>query len=95
MALLDDIKLSLRVSSPTVDSEVDALIKAAIADMKRVGVDEELLSEKNPHPLVRMAITCYAKANFGFDNSDATRFYGIYRQTVCDLMNSAPSFQEE
>ena len=88
MALIDDIKLSLRVSSPAADVEVAALIEAAISDMRRVGVDEQLLNKKKMHPLTKMAVICYCKANFGYDNAEAERFYTIYRQTVCDLMNS-------
>lgn len=91
MALLDDIKVSLRLSSNALDSEVSSLIYAAVADMRRVGIAEELLDLANPHPLVRMAITCYAKANFGYDNDEATRFQESYRQIVCDLMNSKHS----
>lgn len=95
MSLRDDIKVSLRVSSVAVDTEVDALISAAVSDMRRVGVHEELLDTENPHPLVRMAITCYAKAAFGYDNSEAPRFQESYRQIVCDLMNSSWSMCEE
>lgn len=95
MSLRDDIKVSLRVNSTVVDTEVDALISAALADMRRVGVSDEFLDTSNPHPLVRMAITCYAKAAFGYDNSEATRFQESYRQIVCDLMNSTWSMGKE
>lgn len=95
MALRDDIKTSLRVSSDKVDAEVDALIFAAFADMRRVGVGESLLDEADPHPLVRMAVMCYAKASFGYDNSEAPRFQESYRQIVCDLMNSKGSMERE
>lgn len=67
------------------------LIDAAKADMIRVGVDETLVNpddETAIAPLVKQAIACYCKANFGYDNSEATRFYRTYKQTVCDLMNS-------
>lgn len=94
MALRDDIKTSLRVSSDKVDAEVDALICAAFADMRRVGVGEALLKEDDPHPLVRMAVMCYAKAAFGYDNSEAPRFQESYRQIVCDLMNSKGSMEK-
>lgn len=91
MALLDDIKMVLRVRTDALDAEVAMLIDAAKADMIRVGVREELVNPKSEsamNPLVKQAIALYAKANFGFDNGEAERFNSSYRQTVCDLMNS-------
>ncbi len=92
MAFKDDIKLMLRIKSDAFDSEVEMLIDAAKADMVRVGVREELVNpqdERSMNPLVKQAISCYAKARFGYDNSEATRFDRSYHQTVTDLMNSA------
>ena len=84
--------MMLRIKSDAFDSEVEMLIDAAKADMVRVGVREELVNphdERDMSPLVKQAIACYSKANFGYDNDDARRFNASYRQTVCDLMNSA------
>lgn len=86
MAFLDDIKVSLRISSSEFDSEVEMLVAAAKADMKRVGIREEVVHESNP--LVKMAITCYVKAHFGYDNPERTELDSSYRQIVCDLLNS-------
>lgn len=89
MSLRDDVKICLRTSSGKLDAEVDMVIAAAIADMKRVGIDESALSEESMSPLAKMAVVLYAKANFGYDNDEATRFQESYRQTVVDLMNSS------
>lgn len=86
MALIDDMKLILRVSNNAYDIEVQMCIDSAIADMKRVGIREEVISSDNP--LVRQAIACYCKANFGFDNEEAGRFTQSYIQTVTDLLHS-------
>jgi len=89
--LLDDIRLITRTSTTALDSELSMLIEAAKADMIRVGVREELVNpddDADIDPLVKQAIACYCKANFGYDNSEARRFNQSYRQTVCDLMNS-------
>lgn len=91
MALFDDIKTVLRVKSNALDSEVSMLIEAAKADMVRVGVRPELVNPDDDgdiNPLVKQAIACYAKASFGYDNNEASRFARAYRQTVTDLMNS-------
>lgn len=90
MALLDDIKMVLRVKADAFDAEVSMLIGAAKADMLRVGIREELVNPSDGEiaPLAKQAIACYCKANFGYDNDEAGRFNAAYRQTVCDLMNS-------
>ena len=94
MALIDDIKVSLRVTSDVYDSEIRVLIDAARYDMERVGVDPSLLA-LNPRTqdldngFVKQAVRCYAKAHFGYDNAEAERFDGSYRRIVCDLMNSS------
>lgn len=86
MALIDEVKVALRVKSPATDPEIHALVEAAFADMARVGVDGELLDRDNPNALVKSAILCFCKARYGYDNEDAARFEAAYRQTVIDLM---------
>lgn len=88
MSLHDDVKVALRVTSDKMDPEVDILIAAALADMERIGVRKHLLQEGTMDPLVRWAVVLYCKANFGFDNSDASRFQSAYRQMVKDILNS-------
>lgn len=88
MALIDDIRPILRVTSDAFDAEIEMLISAAQADMLRVGVEEEYVSDPDNNPLVKHAIACYCKANFGYDEADASRFDGAYRQLVCDMLNS-------
>ena len=88
MALIDDIKAALRVTSPKMDVEVQSLIDAAIADMKRVGVRDSLVEQDSITGLPKMAVVLYCKANFGYDNSEADRFMDSYRETVVSLMNS-------
>lgn len=88
MALLDDIKVALRVTSTATDTEIQQLIDACLSDMERVGIDSMLLDEKQLDPIARSAIMCFCKARYGFDNDDAVRYEQAYRQTVIDLMNS-------
>jgi hypothetical protein len=88
MALLDDVKVALRVTSDAMDVEVQALVDSALADMRRAGVDEALLAEDTMHPLVRTAVMLYCKAGFGYDNSEADRFMRSYKDTLATVMNS-------
>lgn len=86
MALLEDMKAALRVTSGDFDSEVQMLIDAAKADMRRVGISEEKLAADDP--MVKLAVYAWCKAEFGFDNSDAAFFQQSYRQAVADMLNS-------
>lgn len=89
MALLDEVKVALRVTSDAFDTEIQGLIEAAKRDLNRVGVDEALVDSD---PLAKMAVVLFAKSRFGYDNSDASRFEGAYRQTVVDILNSPTSY---
>lgn len=89
MALLDDVKVAVRVSHSATDSEIQMWIAAAFADMERVGIKEELLGQKNPDALVKAAVVCYVKANYGYDVEERPQFMDSYRRIVCDLLNSS------
>ena len=97
MALLDDMRVALRVSSVAFDGEIQTLIDSAIEDMTRVGIDPSYIEpEEGDMPaLVRSAITCYCKGHFGYDNDEAKRFLASYRQVVCDLLNSTHNLSAE
>ena len=61
MALLDDVKVTLRVTSETFDSEITTLINAAKLDLGIAGV--ELPSTLDS--ICELAIKTYCKMNFG------------------------------
>ena len=65
MALLDEVKVALRVTSDAFDTEIQGLIEAAKRDLNRVGVDEALVDSD---PLAKMAVVLFAKSRFGYDN---------------------------
>ena len=67
MALIDDIKLSLRIKNTAYDTEIQDLIDACKVDLNIAGVQEVEETE----PLTAQAIKLYCKGNFGYDeNSD-------------------------
>jgi len=89
MALLDEMRMRVRVTSTATDEEIDGEIYAAIADMRRVGIKEHLLNAETPNPLVKHAIALYCKAYYGYDNAnERPQFIAAYERTVCDLLNS-------
>ena len=93
MALLDEIRKGLRITSDSFDGEIGMLIEAALYDMERVGVNPALLERDGnddiANTFVKTAVYAYCKAHFGYDNPEATRFDDSYRRIVCDLMNSS------
>jgi hypothetical protein len=92
VALLDDIKLSLRVTSESFDAEAQMLVDAALYDMGRAGVNPSLLELADgdlANAFVKNAVTCYCKANFGYDNAEAERFQESYHRMLNALLNSS------
>lgn len=87
MSLLDEVRTYARITSRVYDSELQMLVDAAIADMRRVGVRDDALAEDTMSPLVKSAIAMYVRSRFGYDNSEAQRFAEEYRRTVTDLVN--------
>lgn len=90
MALLDEMRVRLRVTSKVTDEEIESEILAAIRDMRRCGVKESLLDvDDELDPLVKHAVALYCKAFYGADNAtERPQFLASYNQTVCDLLNS-------
>jgi uncharacterized phage protein (possible DNA packaging) len=80
MALLDDVKLALRISisNTAFNGEVLDLIAEARADLKLSGVLAAKADAETPDALIKRGITTFAKANFGYDNPDADRLRNAY-----------------
>lgn len=72
MAMLDDVKLALRVSHTALDSEITDLIASARQDLLLAGVIASK-ANSNTDPLIKRYIVTYSKAYFGMDNPDYER----------------------
>ena len=77
MALLDDLKISLRVTTSVFDSEIQGLIDAAKIDLTQSGVAADKANDETD-AIIKRAITVYVKGNFGYDNPEAERFLTSY-----------------
>jgi uncharacterized phage protein (predicted DNA packaging) len=75
--MLNDVKLSLRITSTAFDIEVQDLIEAARLDLVQSGISLFKASD-DADPLIKRAITLYCKAFFGYDNPDADRLRDSY-----------------
>lgn len=97
-AMLDKVKLALRLSGTALDGEVSDLINAAIADLRLVGINipaEAGSSSKTlGDPLLDRAVVLYAKAEFGF-NDDAERYRNAYDYLKCALSLTADYIERE
>lgn len=72
MAILDDVKLALRITENEFDSELNTLISASLFDLGIAGVNGEQVTADNA--LVNRAIITYCKMNFGQpDNYDVLK----------------------
>ena len=74
MALIDDVKLALRINSSTHNTEINDLISAATADLALAGIKVTTIDS-----LIKRAIILYCKTHFGYDNPDAERLGEAYR----------------
>jgi len=78
--LLNDIKLSLRISHNALDNDIDDLIQAARQDLKLSGISSTKVDDSttNIDPLIKRAIVTYVKANYASDIKEAERFQISY-----------------
>ena len=87
MALLDDVKVALRISATNsaFDGEINDLISAAQRDLLVAGI--KVTDETDA--LIKRAIVTYCKAHFGYDNPEAERFEKAYNAIKLHLMLSS------
>jgi hypothetical protein len=88
MALLDLAREVQRVVSTATDAELTLLIDAAIAELRRVGIREELLNPEDMDPLAKMAVMMHVKASYGHDDDESDRWWSRFQYWVTALMNS-------
>jgi uncharacterized phage protein (predicted DNA packaging) len=84
MAMLDDVKIALRVSHSMLDGEINDLIAAARQDLLLSGV-VSLKANSSTDPLVKRAVTSYVKAYIGYDNPDYERLVMAYEKLKMHL----------
>lgn len=74
MALIDDIRDQLRITSVDFDDEINSLIATCKKDLEIAGI----YNVDESDPMIINAATLYCKANFGYDNPEAERFMMTY-----------------
>jgi uncharacterized phage protein (predicted DNA packaging) len=84
VAMLDDVKVALRVSHTALDGEISDLIAAARQDLILSGVSAAK-ANSSTDALIKRAVTTYVKAHFGYDNPDADRLLMAYDRLKAHL----------
>jgi uncharacterized phage protein (predicted DNA packaging) len=85
MAMLDDVKIALRVSHTALNSEITDLIAAARQDLILAGV-LPAKANSDSDALIKRAVTTYVKAHFGYDNPDHERLISAYTHLKMSLL---------
>lgn len=78
------IRRYIRINHDRHDDEIVDLIEAARADLILEGILASKAQDEGD-PLIKRAIGCYVKANFGLDNSDAERYEASYQSLKTHL----------
>ena len=82
MALLDNCKMALRVTTNSYDNEINAYIDSAKLDLKIAGVETA-----TPDPLVNKAIMTYVRMSFGAP-ANYDQLKAAYDEQKAQLMNA-------
>ena len=84
MAMLDDVKVALRVSHTALNSEITDLIAAARQDLILSGI-LPAKANSDTDALIKRVVITYVKAHFGYDNPDHERLLNAYHQLKLHL----------
>ena len=90
MALLDDVKVTCRVTSTAFDDELNDLINAGFADLGITDINPEWLTYPGTTPLVKRAVLTYCKMNFGkLEDSVYDRLKASYDEQKAQMLMSS------
>lgn len=82
--MLTAVKLALRITTNAFDSELNALIQAAMKDLGIAGIDAETLADD---ALVAQAIKTYVRMSFG-SPSDYDRLKRSYDEQKAQMQTA-------
>lgn len=90
MAILDEVKKSLRITSSTFDDELTNMIAAAKLDLKIAGIEHADLSADNPtDALIVLAIETYCKMHWPGFKDDYADLKASYDEQKAQLTMAA------
>jgi hypothetical protein len=77
VALLDSIKLVIRVDGTMLDSDIQDTINACKADLKLAGIIEEKILESDP--IILRTIKLFCKSEYSSNENESARFREAYQ----------------
>lgn len=91
--LVYNVRRYLRISHIHFDAEITDLIGAAQADLLLGGIKVTKVEDESD-ALIKRAIVCYVKAEFGLDNADAEKYRNSYEMLKRHLQLSSEYIEE-
>lgn len=91
--LIYDVRRYLRINHTHLDAEITDLIGAARADLLLGGIKAEKVNDESD-ALIKRAIVCYVKAEFGLDNADTEKYRNSYEMLKRHLQLSNEYIEE-
>lgn len=89
MALLDDVKLALRIQHNLLDTELTTVIASARAELVRAGVDAAVVNAERE--LVQQAIKTYSLEYYTRDPKEAERYSISFKYQMDNLRKTYPA----
>lgn len=87
------VRQYLRISHTRFDAEITDLIGAARADLLLGGIVAAKVEDESD-AIIKRAIVCYVKAEFGLDNPDAAKYRDSYEMLKRHLQLSSEYIEE-
>jgi uncharacterized phage protein (predicted DNA packaging) len=91
--MLGKVKLALRISHNLLDSDINATIDTARAELIRSGVSEKYANSN--HPLVESAIKTYCLFVYANDDKKTQGYFDSWQYQMDNIRKSAEPALEE
>ena len=89
MAMLDKVKLALRITHTKLDNDILDNIAAAKEELERAGVPRDLVTEPEKHPLIARAIKTYCQSMAALDQNQADKYMNSFKYQADNLRKSS------
>ena len=93
MAILDDVKLALRITHTKLDDDLSAKIEAAKNELVALGVEPSVVESEND-PLVLEAIKTYMQYKYTRDDKEMENYYNSWVVQV-DKLRKTKGYKRE
>lgn len=92
--LYDAARLRVRKTiKDALDADIQRLVDACVADLKRIGVADSWLSAPSD-PIIIETVLSYVRANYSVDTSQYPVLSGIYDMNLIRLKGDSKYFSE-